>query len=123
MNNSTPEVFDSDENCGVGTRQLSSLLFQFSMRSIWSPFTLFALTAFTPLTHSCRNSNDLPFIIGTSAIQIFPFAAAGNPATGDNNFFQPLIITPPLNTGCSPGAASINVGLSFVPASCGWRII
>src|SRR5689334_7452119 len=98
------------ENNGVGIQQLSSCLFQFDMRSILSPFTLFALTALTSFTHNCRNSNSSPFTIGTSAAQTFPFANAGKPVTGDDNFFQPLIVIPPLITGCSPPAASIKVG-------------
>src|SRR5687767_1497994 len=110
MNISSPSTFFTG-NLGAGIQQISSVLFQLKILLMLSPLQSFARIPFLLLIHNWRNSNNLPAIIGTSATHIFPLAFGDRPATGVVDFFHPVIFAPPLNKGCSPGAASIKVGL------------
>src|SRR6185436_7242285 len=107
MNISNPCTFSRVEVLGVGIQQYSSLLFQLRIRYILSAFFSLARIAFTLLIHNCLNSVGFPPFNGISATHIFPWATDGNPKTSCLGKYQLWIRKPPLNTGCSPGAASI----------------
>src|SRR6186713_1530436 len=109
MNISVPFTFSRSGTFGVGIQQVCSFLSQLNMRFIKAPFELFALTAFLLFTQSCRNSDNPPVLMGRLATHRFPCAFTGSPGKFLVDFCQWAILYPPLKTGVSLGADSMDV--------------